>query len=749
MSKGPTRKMVVKMTVLMVLMVFVAFGTVLGQLVNIQFINGDYYQEKAINQQLRTSTINAARGTIYDCNMKAMVTSGTVWTVVLSPADIDSEEKLNKIADGLAPILGIDRATIIQKGQNKKSQFQIIARKVEKPVFDAISTFVVDNEIGNAVVMIEDSKRYYSYGDLGASIIGFTGTDNQGLQGIEAAYDNVLQGVPGKVVVAKNAYQTDMPFDYETQIEPQDGSSLVLTIDESIQAFVERSLETAVQENDVGNRAAAIVMNVKTGEILAMATEPDYDLTKPFELYDPSLQAIIDAASEEDKEKATKDAFDYQWSNKAITEPYEPGSVFKTFTAAMALEEKKVSASDSFFCPGYQIVGGIRINCARTTGHGSLDFWGALQKSCNPSFMQIGERVGPHLFFQYFKSFGFTEKTGVDLLGEASNTGLYHKEEALKPVELATSSFGQTFKVTPIQMITAFCAAVNGGYLMEPYIVSKVLDSEGNIIESKQPTVRRQVISAETSAEICKMLESVVSISGGRNAYIPGYRVGGKTGTSQKQDKYADDGTRPYRIASFCGVAPADDPQIAMLVLLDEPHGDNANGGAIAAPVLREVFEDALPHLGIQPVYSESEMENADTSAPALVGLTTSQAQTKLTQSGFKTKIIGSGDTILKQVPSQYSTMPRGGTVVLYTSSDTGQEGDVVVPDFASMTLSQANAAAVGAGLNVRITGIGLESTDAYCSKQSIAADTTVLRGTVIELEFLHKVDENVDNLIE
>ncbi len=748
MAKGPSKRMVTRMKILMVCLVFVFTGALLGQLASLQLVNSEEYQNKAIAQQLRTTTINPKRGTIYDSNMKVLAQSATVWTVALAPANIKDDAQLQTIAEGLSSILDVDQETIIEKGQNKKSYYEIVKRKVEKPQYDAITQFLTDNGIKAGVDMYEDSKRYYPYNDEASSVIGFTGTDNDGLYGLESMYDEYLQGVPGKVVSAKNAYNTDMPFEYETLIEPQDGNGLVLSIDERIQAILERHLEVAAKENNVTNRAAGIVMDVQTGEILAMATHSDFDLNSPMEIFDADVANEIASLTGDEQAEAKKQAQFDQWRNKPVSDTYEPGSVFKVITAAMALEEKKVSVDDTFNCPGYYVVGGRRISCARRTGHGTVTFKQGLEQSCNPTFMQVGERIGRNLFYQYFENFGFTEKTGIDLPGEATNAGLFHTEESLNSVELATSSFGQTFKVTPLQMITAISAVANGGYLLQPHVVRQILDSDDNIIQAIEPNVRRQVISTETSDLLRELMEGVVFEGGGKNAYLPGYRIAGKTGTSEKRDKVNEEtGQKDLRIASFCGFAPADDPKVAVLIMLDEPHADNIFGGTIAAPVARDIFADVLPYLGVEPRYTAAELQQLDTDTPVLTGLSPADATAKAEQKGLKVRVVGSGDTVLKQMPSAGSTIPKSGTVVLYTNEDSEME-EVTVPNLVGLTVAQVNTEAANAGINVRFSGVGLESEDAVSTGQSVVAGEKVSAGTVIAVEFQHNVADDAPNTV-
>lgn len=734
MAKGPTKAMWKRMLAVMIVLAFVMSGGLVAQLVNLQFVQSEFYQEKAISQQLAKTTVNANRGTIYDCNMKPLAESASVWTIGLSPVNVEDEEQRRLVADGLAEILDIDSETIYEKAGHTGTQYETLKSKIDRPVFEAVTEFVNDHDL-TCVVIDPDTKRYYPSGDLASTLLGFTGTDNNGLYGLEAYYEKYLKGVPGRRVTAKNALGGDMNFNYETIIDPEDGSDLVLTIDSAIQKFLERSLETAVVENSVGNRAAGIVMNVKTGEILAMATKGDYDPNDPFTITDSVALSRLESLEGDELKAAKNEELNEQWRNKAVSFSYEPGSVFKSITAAMALEEGKVTADDTFVCTGGLKVEGWPnpIRCNNRNGHGTLTFVQGLQQSCNPVFMTVGARVGSELFYQYFSAFGFTEQTGIDLPGEGES--IYHGEDDLNAVALATSSFGQTFKVTPIQMITAICAIANGGKLMTPYVVKEVVGADNNIIESKEPEVRRQVISEDTAKELCEMLESVVSEGGGKNAYIPGYHVAGKTGTSEKRDMEGD-----LRVASFCGFAPAYDPEVACIIILDEPHATINYGGTIAAPVAKDVLKDTLEYLNIEPNYTEEELASLDVSTPYVIGKSIADAEQEIRKKDLNVKIVGGGSTVVKQIPASGLSIPQSGMVVLYTDEES-QSRTATVPNLVGMTLSEANRAATNAGLNIKLSGAGLDGGQAVSYKQDVDEGTEVPLGTIITVEFRENVE--------
>lgn len=735
MAKQPTVVMKRRINILLVFVILFGFILMTGRLFFLQVAGGEDYREKATQQQLRDSTIAAKRGTIYDSNMNILAQSATVWTAYLSPVYIDDDEEANLIADALSEILGVDRETVYEKTK-KNTYYEYIKRKIEKDKADEIRTFCSENDI-SAIGLDEDTKRYYPHNNLASTVIGFTGTDNQGLTGIEAYYDSYLKGTDGRVVSAKNAWGTDMPFEYEKRIEAVDGNSLVLTIDQNIQYYVDKHLETAVKEQKVNNRAASIVMDVKTGEILAMSTKGDFDLNSPFTIYDSVLAEKVAQLSGDEKTAELAKLQNQQWRNKVISDPYEPGSVFKIITAAAALEEGVVKDGETFTCTGAYRVGDRSIHCWKTSGHGSETFSDGIKNSCNPVFMTVGGRLGGSLFYKYLQAFGLTDKTGIDLPGEA--TSITHSEATLQnAVNLASSSMGQSFKITPIQIITAVSAAVNGGNLVTPHVVKQILDSDGSVIENIDAQVKRQVISEETSAKLSLMLEKVVSEGTGKNAYIMGYRIGGKTGTSEKLDKVYAEGEKEDYIMSFLGFAPADDPQVACIVIIDEPRAGEVYGSAVAAPVCGSILGDVLPYLGIEPEYTAEELEKVNVTVPNIIGKTAHMGEATLQKYGLHGTIVGNGDRVIKQVPASGESVPRGGKVVIYTEEDT-QQKTVTVPNLIGLTAQEVNIRLNALGLNAKITGGGIDQSGCLSSKQSIAEGTEVPIGTVIEITFLSK----------
>ncbi len=754
-----SNSMKIKMNIVLAVMITLGFCGLIGRLYYLQLVDFEENRTRALRQQLRPTTIAAQRGAIYDRNMKTLAASATVWAVIISPAEIKSDEELNKIADFLAPLLEIDREKIMQRGQKKSSYYEIIKQRVEKEEADKITAFSLDNKL-SCIHLIENSKRYYPYGSLASTLLGFTTNDNTGAYGLESKYEKILSGTPGMIVSAKNAKSGNMPSSYERQYEPVDGNSLVLTIDEVVQHSLERHLETAVIEHNVHNRATGIVMDVNTGAILAMATKPDFDPNQPNEIYDAraraavenfasdpalieKLSTITDSAErakvlEEARKEALGKAQFQQWRNKAISDPYEPGSVFKVITSAIALDLNVVKPTGQYFtCPGYHIVAGRRKACWKSVGHGTINFTEAVKFSCNPAFMMVGASIGPQNFYDYFDRFGLRETTRIDLPGEAD--GIFYDFATLAKEsgeELASSSFGQTFKVTPIQIVTAVSAAVNGGKLMQPYVVSQVLDPEGNVISTTEPVVKRQVISEETSKVLDGILEHVVGDSdgSGRYAYVPGYRVGGKTGTSEKLDA-KEDGEVTKRISSFLGVAPSNDPQICVLVLLDEPHMQNIYGSIIAAPIVGAVMTDVLPYLGVEPQYNEKEIAELEVEVPALSGQKIHDAIAMLTAKSLKYKTVGEGITVTRQLPAAGEVCPKGSTVILYTDKET-QSGSIAVPNILGLSAQQANRTLLNAGLNIRLAGDDIENAQSVAISQEPAPETMVDEGAVVTVTF-------------
>ena len=803
----------------------------IGRLFYLQVIEGDKYKQLALNQQLQDTIIEPHRGSIYDTNMKTLATSKTVWDVVFEPANLSSndetrEKELQALCDpvnGLPAILDVTEEEIREKAKNENSYWQVLAYKVDKETADQVQSFI--NGVGqedrvaiNCIKLSQGTKRVYPFDDLTASVLGFVNAyDNRGAYGLESYYNKILTGTEGRIVSAKNGQNGEMPFQYEKLYESQDGNSLVLTIDEVIQHFVEKHLEIAVAEHEVKERALAVVMDVDTGEILAMASKPDFDPNNPRQLTDK--QAVIRLEEEIAKKKQeqntnpvpaednqqtdeqtteqttdeqtqqtsaeveeptialeditandlltenlraralsgglTEDEFDEwllteqnrQWRNKVISDPYEPGSVFKLITASAALDSGSVTMNSTFHCYGFKEVAGNTIHCwKRDGGHGAQTLMEAVKHSCNPSFIEIGQATGVENFTTYFDRFGLGDLTEVDLPGEA--TGIHYTADDMGIAELSSSAFGQTFKVSAIQLITGLSASLNGGNLMQPHVVRQIIDSDHNIVETIEPTVKRQVISEDTSALICYMGEQVVgggSDATGRNAAIPGYRIGGKTGTSEKLDNFDENGVQYGNVLSFLGFAPADDPKIAVLVALDEPVVGDAQSSTIAAPVVGAMLEDILPYLGYEPSFTEEELaEQGDVTVQTYLGQKPHEAQSTIRSAGLKTEIVGDGTSVLKQIPEPGKTLPYGGTVILYTDEDEANSMGTV-PDVIGRGVSDANQIITNAGFNINITGTVPEGQEEIVMTQDPLPGTQAEIGSIVTVSLEPPSEETED----
>lgn len=692
--------------------------------------DGLKYGQIAANQQMRSVSINANRGNIYDTNMNILAKSYTVYTVCISPIDLKNNGQAESIAEGLSGILEVDKETILEKAK-KNNYYEVIKKKVETPQKDEIEQFLTDNNL-KGVSCIPDTKRSYPNNNLLSTVIGFTGDDNTGMYGLESMYNSQLQGNNGRVVMLSNAVGTKMPEDYEQYYSAQDGNSLILTVDSTIQYFLESALDEAIETHKVKNRGAAIAIDVNTGAILGMATKPDFNLNEPFTITDAETAEYIESLPQGDeKTEARQAAWDTQWKNKAITELYEPGSVFKIVTGSAAIEEGKATLESTFDDPGFAIVGDRTMKCWKAGGHGHQNLTEVFINSCNPAFIEMGSRLGVNSFFKYLQAYGITEKTGIDLPGEASSLVL--SEDAVGSVELASMSFGQTNAITPLQMISAGAAAVNGGTLYTPYIVRQIVDSDGNVVETKESEAKRQVISEETSTIMRDILEQVVSANGGNNAYIPGYRIAGKSGTSEKLGSV--DNTE--RISSFLAFAPADDPQIAVLVILDTPTGGEIYGSAVAAPAVNRIMTNLLPYMGIQPQYTAEELENMEVSISNVVGTSVNEAKNIIENDGLNVDVRGNGDTVVKQVPSAPAAVQKGAKVILYTEENMDEQM-TTIPDLIGLSPSEANERLTNYGLNIQINSGTANRDNAKITSQSLPAGEEVPRGTVVSVDILN-----------
>ena len=756
------------------LMVFfgaVIFIPLLVRLYNLQITNHEYYQELAIGQQTRDVAVTANRGTIYDSKGTPLALSSTAYDIIVSPRDLNTvqenyQKKLEAyqageskeapgpeptdeaVASGLAEILGMDKDTILLRLQ-KDTSYVRLAAKVEQDVNEQVMAFKLEYSLSNALYSTPTSKRYYPHSSLAAQVIGFVNAENEGAYGMEAYYDSELSGETGRVVTAKNGNGTEMLSRYENYYDATDGNNLNLTIDATIQYYCERALEKGIEMYDVQNGGFAIAMDPNTGAILAWANSPTYDLNNPSTVTDPdtlaeleTLKATYGEDSDQYKE-ALGNAQLRQWRNKAINDTYEPGSTFKSMVLAAALEEGVVSESDTFECTGSVNIAGSTIRCSDRKGHGTQTLAKAVANSCNPAFIAIGQRLGAERFYDYLEDFGFLELTGIDMQGEAGST-VWSREWFTGPygeASLATASFGQRFNVTPIQLITAASAVINGGHLMQPYVLESITDADGNVLQSTEPTERRQVISEATSEKCRTILEGVVNGGTGKNAYQAGYRIGGKTGSSETLE---DDHT----IVSFLGVAPADDPQVVILIAFDNPKpvspGSNytaggyyISGGVMGATRAGELLADILDYMGVEKQYTAEELSGADVLTPSVTGLSLADAQAKAEAAGLTVRTVGDGETVTDQIPIQGASIPGGSEMVLYMG-EAKPTDQVEVPDLSGQSPETVRQTLSSLGLYMKATGVSdYYTSSTIAAGQSIAAGTMVDRGTVVEVQFM------------
>lgn len=745
----PSLNSIKKRTVLMAAIVLAILSVLVIRIAYWQIIRGDELSKKAKSQQQGVSVVTAPRGKIYDRNGKVLAESASVNTLTCNPQDIKNSGNAEVIAQKLSPVIGMQYDTILGL-LTKNSRYQVIKKRISADETEQIKAFMnSDNDKVTAkaftgVYFEDDSKRYYPF-NVAPHILGFTGYDNNGLQGIEMTFDDNLSGTAGSVAsnqTAKGTTLNEQQAEYLTHSAK--GDDVVLTIDETIQHFLEKHLQEAVDEYELKEGAAGIIMNPKTGEILAMATKPDFDLNNPYNIEQFQKYAIVVDEDTEDEDveatpKPTEDPKNLSdekiaairnkmWRNKAISDSYEPGSTFKIITAAAALEEHVADLNSTFFCPGFKVVADRKIGCSNESGHGPETFVEGVQNSCNPVFMELGLKLGTEKFMEYFTAFGLTEKTGVELVGEASS--IYYKN-GMNEVDIATSAFGQGFQVTPIQLITAVSAAINGGERMRPQLVKEIKNDYG-IVKSYEPEVINRVISKETSDTMCQILESVVSVPNatGKNAYVKGCRIGGKTGTSEKGNRNGN-----KRIASFIGFAPANDPELICLIMLDEPQTNNKYGGWLAAPLGGSIIAESMDYMGIERQYTADEDPDVPIEIPDIRDLELSKAKENLVNLNLNYRIVGDGDTVVEQLPKPGIMLNENSMVILYTEDS--EISDVTVPNLEGMSVSEAKYTLMDYNLNFEIAGAGhSESSVAYASKQSIAPGTKIPPGTIVGVEF-------------
>ena len=732
-DKGPNQRLRQRTAVLIILILVVGFGATLLRLSFLTMVQGSELQEKAVSQQLSDTVLTAKRGSIYDAKGTTLAESASVWQVVLSPINFENDEQRQATAKGLSDILGLDYENVLEKTK-QQNYYTVVKRKIEVEQRDQVmelqEKLSKDYKCGNVIQLLDDYKRYYPKDDLASCVIGFTGADEQGLEGVEYKYDDYLSGSPGRIVTAKNARGSNMPFQFEQNVESEDGKNIYLTIDEGIQSICEKHMAQAIIDNNVLNRGVCIAMDVNSGAILAMVTANGYNLNDPYTLPAETMLKIKELPENEQDAEESK-SLAAMWRNKCVADTYMPGSVFKMCTASMALEEGKITDSSRFTCGGYMRVEDYDIGCSVTSGHGTQTFLESFCHSCNPAFIQIGQLVGIDKFRDYYTAFGFSEKSGIDLPGEADDS--FWPEGQMGLVDLAVASFGQNFNITPLSMITACAAVCNGGYVLQPYVVSKITDSHGNVVKTMEKKVKRQVISNETSKKMCEMLAAYPEVNGASGGYVAGYKTGGKTGTSEKigVEKKQSSFEKDY-ISSFCGIAPTDDPQIALLVFLDTPDGGAYYGSQIAAPIFINIMTELLPYLEVKTDYSDEDLAYLNVSMGDYTTLSVDEALKKAEADGFIATVIGSGSTVLSQIPTVSSQVASGSNVVLYTEGN--QPEKVKVPSFLGCAAYEANSVALEAGLNVSYSGA--VSSGGVAVAQSIAEGAEVARGTVVSVTF-------------
>lgn len=720
-----------KRILIMAVVIIFLMTTTVARVFYLTIVRGEELSEKAETQQLKDTEITAMRGTIYDSNGNVLAQSASVWNVFIDPLNIKDKQR-DLIVDEFANLFGYDadEKKEFYDRTTHQNHYELVEKKVENNIKEKLSKFVSKNELGGCIGTEQTTKRYYPYGTLASSVIGFTGADDQGLSGIEAYYDEQLTGTNGRIITAKDAKSNNIANDYETSIAATDGDSIVLTINQTIQYYLEKGLRETMNEYQAKG-AYGVVMNCNTGAVLAMSSLPDYDCNEPYKLtYSKDKKAIKKLSDKTAKQEAESAAVQNQWRNFTVSDTYVPGSVFKTFVASAALEENVVNLNTTYNCTGSIQVDKYKMKCHYHPGHGTQTLTQGLENSCNPFFITIGQKLGVHNYFKYFDAFGFTQKTNIDLPGEVSPQ--YYKEDQYGIVELSSASFGQTNSLTPIQVCTGLCAIANGGKLLQPYLVSSIADANGKTVKKTQTKEIRQVISADTSEKVRKMMKSVVDNGTGKNGYVAGYSVGGKTGTSTKLGE-SKNGEGDKYIVSFGAIAPSDDPEIAMLIIVDEPNQD-LGGGALCAPIAAQVTQEAMNVLGIEPKYNDSEMKDLSKQTPNVVGKSLDEAKKTLEENNLNFVVVGDDSTVTRQCPSGADTIPNGGTVYLYT--DDSEKQTVNVPNFSGLTVNEAKDLASSSNLNIQIAGNSMSSGTVVAYRQSEETQAKVEKGTVVTVTF-------------
>lgn len=720
-----------KRILIMAVVIIFLMTTTVARVFYLTIVRGEELSEKAETQQLKDTEITAMRGTIYDSNGNVLAQSASVWNVFIDPLNIKDKQR-DLIVDEFANLFGYDadEKKEFYDRTTHQNHYELVEKKVENNIKEKLSKFVSKNELGGCIGTEQTTKRYYPYGTLASSVIGFTGADDQGLSGIESYYDEQLTGTNGRIITAKDAKSNNIANDYETSIAATDGDSIVLTINQTIQYYLEKGLRETMNEYQAKG-AYGVVMNCNTGAVLAMSSLPDYDCNEPYKLtYSKDKKAIKKLSDKTAKQEAESAAVQNQWRNFTVSDTYVPGSVFKTFVASAALEENVVNLNTTYNCTGSIQVDKYKMKCHYHPGHGMQTLTQGLENSCNPFFITIGQKLGVHNYFKYFDAFGFTQKTNIDLPGEASPQ--YYKEDQYGIVELSSASFGQTNSLTPIQVCTGLCAIANGGKLLQPYLVSSIVDANGKTVKKTETKEIRQVISADTSEKVRKMMKSVVDNGTGKNGYVAGYSVGGKTGTSTKLGE-SKNGEGDKYIVSFGAIAPSDAPEIAMLIIVDEPNQD-LGGGALCAPIAAQVTQEAMNVLGIEPKYNDSEMKDLSKQTPNVVGKSLDEAKKTLEENNLNFVVVGDDSTVTRQCPSGADTIPNGGTVYLYT--DDSEKQTVNVPNFNGLTVNEAKDLASSSNLNIQIAGNSMSSGTVVAYRQSEETQAKVEKGTVVTVTF-------------
>jgi len=788
-----SKQLIFRRTVcLMVVFGVLSFIPLGWKLWDIAIVHHEEYQLRQLNQSTRDVEVRSNRGTIRDSSGNVLAMSATVYNLILSPLDlingIDQKKFKNEegvldeaaynaaiqarrdlITDKVCSVLDLDRDSVSKRMERTNSQYEILKKNIEGEQAEELQTFIAENKLGYSLIMTPTTKRYYPYSSVASHIVGFV-NDNGGAYGVEAAYEDVLEGTSGRVVTSQTGAGTEIYNSYSDYVDAVDGNDITLTIDTSIQRMAEQTLAAGIEKYEVQNGGICIVMAPKTGAVLAMASAPNYDLNSYGTIFDPTLNAQAAAQTEHEyqtlKGQGLKDeegklltdeqlhkkaantaigaALNKQWRSKVLNDTYEPGSTFKSVVLAAALEAGVISDSDHFFCPGFYVVNGRSIACSERRGHGDQTLAEAVQNSCNPAFMMIGQKLGAEKFYDYFESFGLTEETGIDLPGEAKGIdwGRDFFTSAEGYLSLATASFGQRFTVSPLQLLSAFSATINGGYLMQPYVLQSISDSQGTILRQTEPTVVRQVVSEQTSRRAAEILESVVSEGTGRNAYVAGYRIGGKTGTAEGEVGVYDE-----EIVSFVGFAPADDPQVIALLYFDTPKhasprskygstGYYISGGQMAAPLAGQLIANVLDYLGVERQYTEAEAAAADVSVPKVVGYDLETAKTALKRKNLACRTIGDGTVVTGQIPAVGASIPGNSTVILYMGQEAPVD-QVTVPNLKGLTYDQAKKKLNELGLYLRASGVSYYNASTHALDQSIGVGELVDRGTVVPVRFV------------